>query len=88
MLYHRLCNYGAYLAVWIGMFGMSWASMIGGLVFGSIGFVGFVCGKRRHLWKMMLCGLALMILPYFVENIAILSAIGATGTAGLFFLRD
>lgn len=70
------------------MFGLSGASLIGGLVFGSIGFVAFIYGKRMNLWRMMFCGLALMIYPYFVENIAISIAIGVIGSAALFFLRD
>ena len=64
------------------------ANLIGGLVFGSIGFVAFVYGKRMHLWKMMLCGFALMVFPYFVENMSILYGVGGVGTVGLFFLRD
>jgi hypothetical protein len=63
-------------------------NLICGLVFGSIGFVAFVYGKRMHLWKMMLCGLALMIYPYFVEDMLILFAIGVIGSGALFFLRD
>ena len=70
------------------MAGMSAASLIGGLVFGSIGFVALVYGKRMHLWKMMLCGLALMIFPYFIGNVSILYALGTVATAALFFLRD
>jgi hypothetical protein len=70
------------------MFQISAANLIGGLVFGSIGFVAFVYGKRMHLWKMMLCGLALMIYPYFVEDMVISFAIGVIGSGALFFLRD
>lgn len=64
------------------------ANLIAGSIFGSIGFVAFVYGKRMNLWKMMFCGLALMIYPYFVENMSILYGVGGVGTAALFFLRD
>jgi hypothetical protein len=64
------------------------ASLIGGLIFGSIGFVAFIYGKRMHLWKPMLCGIALMVYPYFIADAAILYTIGALGTGALFFLRD
>ena len=64
------------------------ANLIGGFIFGSIGFVAFIYGKRMQLWKMMLCGLALMVFPYFVENMSILYGIGSVGTIALFFLRD
>ena len=69
------------------MLNLSAANLIGGFVFGSIGFVAFIYGKRMNLWKPMLLGIALMVYPYFVSNDAVMIAIGATGTAGLFFLR-
>jgi len=64
------------------------ANLIGGLVFGSIGFVAFIYGKRMNLWKIMLCGLALMIFPYLIADAVILYAIGVFGTAALLFLRE
>jgi hypothetical protein len=69
------------------MFDLSASSLIAGLIFGSIGFVAFIYGKRMNLWKPMLCGIALMIYPYFVADTLALFAIGAVGTAALFFLR-
>jgi hypothetical protein len=69
------------------MLNLSAANLIGGFVFGSIGFVAFIYGKRMNLWKPMLLGIALMVYPYFVNNDAVMIAIGAIGTAGLFFLR-
>ena len=69
------------------MINLSAANLIGGLVFGSIGFVAFIYGKRMNLWKPMFLGIALMIYPYFVSNDIAIIAIGAVGTAGLFFLR-
>jgi hypothetical protein len=70
------------------MFGFDSASLIANLLFSSIGFVAFIYGKRLHLWKMMLAGLALMIFPYFVENASMLFGIGGAGTAALFLLRE
>lgn len=64
------------------------ANLIGGLLFGSIGFVAFIYGKRMHVWKPMLLGLALMAYPYFVQNDVVLFVIGAIGTAALFLFRD
>ena len=66
----------------------SGANLIGGLLFGSIGFVAFVYGKRMHVWKPMLLGIALMAYPYFVSNDIALFAIGTLGTAALFLFRD
>ena len=79
---------GAHLAAKIDMFETSSANLIGGFVFGSIGFVAFIYGKRMNLWKIMLCGLALTIFPYFIADAIILYAIGAFGTAALLFLRE
>jgi hypothetical protein len=79
---------GAHLAAKIDMFDMSPANLIGGFVFGSIGFIAFIYGKRMNLWKIMLCGLALMVFPYFIVNTAIMYVIGTFGTAAVFFLRE
>jgi hypothetical protein len=86
--YGRQGAVGAPLASKTGMFDFGMPNLIAGLIFGSIGFVAFFYGKRMNLWKPMLCGLALMIYPYFVENVALLFGIGGLGTAALFFLRD
>jgi hypothetical protein len=67
---------------------LNFANLIAGLLFGSIGFVAFVYGKRLSLWRPMLLGLGLMIFPYFVEGALPLYAIGSAGSALLFFLRD
>ena len=67
---------------------MSGANLIGNLLFSSIGFIAFIYGKRMQLWKMMLCGLALMIFPYFVGSTSLLFEIGGAGTAALFFFRN
>ena len=60
---------------------MTAANLIGGLLFGSIGFVAFVYGKRLSLWRPMFLGLALMAFPYFVEATLPLYAIGSVGSA-------
>ena len=79
---------GAHLAAKIDMFETSSANLIGGFVFGSIGFVAFIYGKRMNLWRIMLCGLALMIFPYFIADAVILYAIGTFGAVALLFLRE
>jgi hypothetical protein len=68
--------------------GISGANLLAGLLFSSIGFVGFVYGKRMNTWKPMLLGIALMAYPYFVENTILLCLIGLLGTVALFLLRD
>jgi hypothetical protein len=39
------------------MFETSFANLICGFVFGSIGFVAFIYGKRMNFWKIMLAAL-------------------------------
>ena len=63
-------------------------NLLGGLLFGSIGFVAFIYGKRMHVWKPMLIGLALMAYPYFVANDVAVFVIGAVATAALFLFRE
>ena len=64
------------------------ANLLGGLLFGSIGFIAFIYGKRMHVWKPMFLGLALMAYPYFIEDNIVLFAVGVVGTAGLFLFRE
>jgi hypothetical protein len=68
--------------------GITATNLFAGLIFGSIGFVGFIFGKKMHLWKAMFIGLALMAYPYFIENTLTLCAIGLAGTAALFWARN
>lgn len=67
---------------------LSASNLFAGLLFSSIGFVGFIYGRRLHLWKPMFIGIALMAYPYFIENTAAIFAVGVVGTAALFFFRD
>ena len=64
------------------------AELLGGFIFGSIGFVAFIYGKRRSAWKPMLIGLGLMAYPYFVPGNAFLYSLGTLLTGALFVFRD
>ena len=70
------------------MFEFSGANFIAGLIFGSIGFVAFIYGKRMNQWRTMFAGLALMVYPYFIANTVVLFVVGTVGSAALFFLRE
>ena len=63
-------------------------NLLAGLLFGSIGFVGFIYGKRMSRWKPMMIGLLLMAYSYFVQNTLAICGIGLAGTAALFWWRD
>lgn len=80
--------HGAQLAAQIKFMNFSAANLIGGLVFGSIGFVAFIYGKRMNLWRPMFLGLALMVYPYFVGSDLVLWTAGVVGSAALWFLRN
>lgn len=66
---------------------LSGSNLFANLLFSSIGFIGFIYGKRMSLWKPMFLGIALMAYPYFIEDTAALCAIGLAGTLALFFTR-
>ncbi len=66
----------------------SGAEIVANLLFGSVGFVAFVYGKRMHVWKPMFIGLVLMAYTYFVQSPILLYGIGTVLTAGLFVFRD
>ncbi|MDQ2659638.1 MAG: hypothetical protein M3Y03_04385 [Verrucomicrobiota bacterium] len=66
----------------------SGAEIVANLLFGSVGFVAFVYGKRMHVWKTMFLGLALMVYTYFVSNTVLLFGIGVVLTGCLFVFRD
>ena len=70
------------------MFDLSAANLIGNLLFSSIGFVAFIYGKRRNLWKPMFGGLALMVIPYFIGDTMSLYLVGTAATVVLFFFRE
>ncbi len=67
---------------------MTEAQLLWGLVFGSIGFGFFLYGRKQRAPVPLVCGLGLMIYPYFVTNAYLLVAIGAVLCAVPYFLRD
>ena len=63
----------------------SW--LIWGLLFGAVGLGVFVYGKRQKAVVPLVCGLALMIYPYFVSSTLLLVGIGIVLTAIAFFVK-
>ena len=53
------------------------AVLLWGLLFGSIGLGYFMYGRKQRSPVPLVCGLALMVFPYFVSNVPLLLAIGA-----------
>jgi cell division protein FtsL len=52
-------------------------TLLFGLLFGAVGTVYFVYGKRTHEPMFLVVGFALVIYPYFVTNVALTLLIGA-----------
>jgi hypothetical protein len=63
------------------------AQLLWGLLFGSIGLGFFIYGKKQRAVVPMVCGLALMLFPYFVSNVMLLVGIGVLLIALPYFLR-
>lgn len=63
----------------------SW--LLWGLLFGSFGLGFFVYGKKQKAVVPLVCGLTLMIFPYFISNTIVLVAIGAMLIAVPYFVR-
>jgi hypothetical protein len=61
------------------------ANCIASVVFSAFGFVVFTYGKRMRYWTPMLCGLALMLLPLFLADLALLISSAVLGTAAIVF---
>jgi hypothetical protein len=57
------------------------------LIFGSIGLGLFIYGKKQRAVVPLICGIALIVFPYFVSNVILLVGIGALLIAIPYFLR-
>ena len=66
---------------------MSTSLLLWGLLFGSVGFGYFLYGKKQAAIVPMVCGIALMIFPYFVSNVLILVVLGIALAALPYFYR-
>lgn len=68
--------------------GFSWPNLIGGLIFGIIGWSAFMYGRKTKSTRPVVIGLVLMVYPYFVANTFLAYAIGIALTSALFFWRE
>ena len=62
--------------------------LLWGLLFSSIGLGFFLYGRKQRAVVPLVCGLVLMIYPYFIPNVIALVAIGAALTAVPYFFRS
>ena len=66
---------------------MDTASLLWGLLFGSVGFGFFWYGKNQKALVPALCGMVLMIFPYFISSMLLMVAIGVVLIAIPWFIR-
>ncbi|MEO6364620.1 MAG: hypothetical protein ABIO38_01005 [Luteimonas sp.] len=55
---------------------MNTSTLLLGVIFSSIGLGYFMYGRKQRAGAPLLCGLALMIYPYFTSSIGALLALG------------
>ena len=66
---------------------MGASSIFWGFLFGSFGLGYFVYGKKQNAIVPLVCGLGLMVFPYFVSNTVLLVAIGVALIVIPYFVR-
>ena len=66
---------------------MTTSSLLWGMLFGSIGLGFAIYGRRQRAIVPLLCGVALMVFPYFVSNTLLLVVIGVALMAIPYFFR-
>ncbi len=66
---------------------MDTSSLLWGLLFGSIGLGFFIYGSRQKAVVPLVCGIALMVFPYFVADTLLLVALGIVLIAIPYFVR-
>lgn len=66
---------------------METSTLLWGLLFSSIGLGFFLYGRKQRAIVPLVCGLTLMIFPYFVGNTLVLLAVGAVLVVIPYFLR-
>jgi hypothetical protein len=66
---------------------ISATSLFLGVLFGSIGFGFFLYGRKQRKVVPLLCGIVLMIVPYFIPGNLLLFVVGAVLVAIPYFIR-
>jgi len=67
---------------------MNPSQLLWGVLFGSLGLGYFVYGKKQRAIVPLLCGIALMAMPYFVANTWLLVLLGVGIAAVPYFVKS
>ena len=66
---------------------MSASLLLWGLLFSSIGMGYFIYGKKQNATVPLVCGIALMIIPYFISSVMVMVLLCAALVAVPYFIR-
>lgn len=66
---------------------MTTTSLLLDLIFSCIGLGYFIYGKKQQSSIPLVCGLSLMIFPYFIENTLWMTVIGMVLSVLPYFIR-
>lgn len=66
---------------------MTATQLLLGVLFSSIGLGYFLYGRKQSMTVPLVCGLILIIFPYFVENLFLLGGIGLVLAVLPYFLH-
>ena len=62
------------------------SSLLWGMLFGSLGFGYFLYGKKQGAVMPLVCGLLLMVFPYFISNNVLVVLVGVALAAIPWFI--
>lgn len=66
---------------------MNQTQLFWGVLFGSVGLGLFIYGRKQKVLMPYVCGLALMVFPYFISNTLLLVAAGVILSIAPYFVR-
>ena len=66
---------------------LSTSLLLWGVLFGSVGFGYFLYGRKQGAAVPLVCGIALMAVPYFVSDTVLLVVAGVALAATPYFFR-
>ena len=66
---------------------MSAALLLWGVLFSSVGMGYFIYGKKQNATVPLLCGIALMIIPYFISSFLVMVLLCTALIAVPYFIR-
>jgi hypothetical protein len=66
---------------------MNIALLLWGVLFSSVGLGFFLYGRKQKAAVPLICGMALMVVPYVISSAVVLVVVGAALTAVPYFVR-